>query len=300
MIPVLAGRVKLKLAISLPLSAGLIMLHSCISFRMSEKKIDGYLGKHHINGRQHKYRYENRNIHYVQAGNESKPLVVFVHGSPGSRSAFIHFLKDTALTNHFLVISTDRPGFGSSNFGMAEPSLQNQANLLKPILEKHNQNRPIILVGHSLGGPVIARMAMEYPHLVDGLVLVAASIDPDLEPNESWFRIPLATPFLRWILPRSFRASNEEIVDLRHELAEMLPLWSNIRCPVVVVQGGSDKLVPPDNAQFAEKMLVNTPVDIILKEDMNHFVPWSHPELIKLGILNVLAMDSSVIKISNN
>jgi pimeloyl-ACP methyl ester carboxylesterase len=216
-----------------------------------------------------------------------------VHGSPGSLSAFIHFLKDSTLLQQALLITTDRPGFGYSNFGNGEGSLQKQAAILKPILEKYKHNKPVILVGHSLGGPLIARMAIDYPQLVDGLIIVAGSIDPELEPNEAWFRAPLATPFLSWILPRSFRASNEEIYHLKPELEYMLPLWKNITCPVTVIQGKKDVLVSPANADFAKKMLINAPVEFVLVDDMNHFVPWSNPELIHDAIVKMLHTRSS-------
>lgn len=266
-----------------------ILFHSCMTFRMSEKEVNSYFESKNINGSRHYYTTQKKTIYYAQAGDESKPLILFVHGSPGSLSAFIDFLGDTALTNKALVITADRPGFGHSNFGIAEPSLEKQASALKPILEKYKGNNPTILIGHSLGGPVIARMAIDYPELVDGLVLVAASIDPELEPNEVWFRAPLATPFLSWILPRSFRASNEEIYQLKPELENMIPLWKEIKCPVVVIQGGKDSLVPPGNADFAKKMITNAPVELVIEEDMNHFVPWTNPELIRQAILQLLA-----------
>jgi pimeloyl-ACP methyl ester carboxylesterase len=173
--------------------------------------------------------------------------------------------------------------------------MEKQAALLKPLLEKYSKNRPIILVGHSLGGPVIARMAMDYPELVDGLILVAASIDPDLEPNETWFRAPLATPFLSWLLPASLRASNEEIYQAKPELKKMLPLWAKITCPVFVVQGEKDILVPPGNADFAASMLVNAPV-LIVRKDVNHFIPWSHPELIRDAIVDMLKHQNLINK----
>jgi pimeloyl-ACP methyl ester carboxylesterase len=216
------------------------------------------------------------------------PLVLFVHGSPGSLSAFIDFLADSILIKKALLISADRPGFGYSNFGNAEPSLKKQGETLKPILEKYKHNRPIVLVGHSLGGPLIARMAVDYPELVDGLIIVAGSIDPELEPNETWFRAPLSTPFLSWILPGSLRASNEEIYHLKPELEIMLPLWKKITCPVILIQGMRDVLVLPENASFAERMLVNATLEVIMVEDMNHFVPWSNPELIDAAILKML------------
>jgi pimeloyl-ACP methyl ester carboxylesterase len=283
-----AKKIKPRLAASvLILFTLMISFHSCMTFRMSKKEVDEYFLSKKINGSQHQHKAGRYTIHYAQAGNNTKPLVLLVHGSPGSLSAFIDFLADTTLTNQLLVVTSDRPGFGHSNFGLAEPSLEKQAATLKPIIEKYKSNRPIILVGHSLGGPVIARMAIDYPDLVDGLILVAASIDPELEPNETWFRAPLATPFLSWILPRSFRASNEEIYQLKPQLEEMLPRWKEIKCPVIVIHGKKDSLVPAGNADFAKKMLVNAPVEFILKEDMDHFVPWSNPELIRLAILQL-------------
>lgn len=265
-----------------------ITFHSCMTFRMSPKEVDTFFIKNKIKGSQHSYRTGFRDIHYVKAGEETKPLVLFVHGSPGSLSAFIHFLADSLLLQKALLITTDRPGFGYSNFGNGEPSLQKQSQALKPILDKYKNNRPIILVGHSLGGPLIAKMKMDFPELVDGLIIVAGSIDPILEPDESWFRTPLSTPFLSWILPRSFRASNEEIYHLKPELEMMIPHWKNITCPVIVIQGKKDQFVSPQNADFAKRMLVNAPTEFVLVEGMNHFVPWSNPELIQQAILKLI------------
>lgn len=263
-------------------------LHSCMTFRSNSKEVDEYFKKKDVDGTQLSYKVGFRDIHYVKAGDQTKPLVVFIHGSPGSLTAFIHFLADTSLLRQTEMISTDRPGFGYSNFGNGVGSLHEQCEILLPMIEANKNGRPVILVGHSLGGPLIARMAFEHPDLIDGLVVVAGSIDPELEPNETWFRAPLATPFLSWVLPRSLRASNEEIYHLKPELEEMLPMWAEIRCPVIVIQGKKDSLVPAANADFAKKMLVNAPVEFIFKEDMDHFVPWSNPELIHEAILTLI------------
>ncbi len=269
-----------------------LFLHSCMpSFRMSTAEVDKYFKDENLTASQYAYKYEWRDIHYVTAGDSTKPLVLFVHGSPGSLDAFLRFLTLDNLRKNSLMVSTDRPGFGYSNFGNAESSLKKQALALKPILEKYKNNRPHIVVGHSLGGPLIAKMAMEYPELIDGLIIVAGSIDPELEPNETWFRAPLATPFLSWILPGAFRASNEEIYQLKPQLEEMIPYWKNITCPVIVIQGKVDELVPYENVNFAKKMLVNAPVEYVIVDDMNHFVPWSHPQLITDAVMKMVTKD---------
>ena len=275
----------------------LFSLDSCMQFRMSKSEIDNYFVKKEKKGTFHSYNVGKRVVTYVEAGDENLPLVIFVHGSPGSLSAFIDFLADSILLKKAQLLTVDRPGFGASNFGYAEPSLKKQAACLKPILEAHkgNTDRPIILVGHSLGGPLIARMVMDYPDLIEGLVIVAGSIDPELEPNETWFRAPLATPFLKWVLPRSMRASNDEIYKLKPELQDMLPLWKNITTPTIVIQGSKDSLVPSGNVDFAKKMMVNAPLKIALVEGMDHFVPWSHPELIRNAILELLPEHNSLL-----
>jgi esterase/lipase len=47
-------------------------------------------------------------------------------------------------------------------------------------------------------------------------------------------------------LPKSFRASNEEIYQLKPELERMVPLWKEVKCPVIVIQGKKDELVPKE------------------------------------------------------
>lgn len=270
-------------------------MHSCLQFRMSKSEITSFFKDKKQKGKIINYKEGFRLINYVIVGDDDKPLVIFVHGSPGSLSAFIDFLGDSSLLSKAQLISVDRPGFGYANFGNAEPSLQKQAALLKSVIEKNKNNRPVFLVGHSLGGPLIARVAMDYPELVDGLIMVAPSIDPALEPKE-WFRAPLATPFLSWILPRSFRASNDEIYQLKTELENMLPLWPRVIAPTIVIQGKKDRLVRYENAFFAKEKLVNAPVTLVVVDTMDHFVPWSNPELINSAIADMINHHSKTAK----
>jgi pimeloyl-ACP methyl ester carboxylesterase len=281
----LASRIALSLML---LVAFMLMLHSCMTFRESPERINKFLKDNKVEGRIGHYKAQKLNMEYVQAGDSTKPLIFFVHGSPGSLSAFLGYLVDSTLLERGFLITADRPGFGHSNFGVGEPSLEKQARILATLIESYKNSRPIILVGHSLGGPLVAKIAMDYPQLVDGLVIVAGSIDPDLEPNETWFRAPLSTPFLSWILPRSFRASNEELYQLKPQLRAMVPHWTSITCPVAIVHGKKDELVPFGNVAFAEKMLVHSKVHYIIKDDTGHFIPWQNPDMVVKGILLVL------------
>jgi pimeloyl-ACP methyl ester carboxylesterase len=260
----------------------------CFSFRMSQKEVNKYFSQSPVKPTISKYKVEGRTINYASIGSDTLPTVIFLHGAPGSWSAFVSFFAKSSLYDKAKLISVDRPGYGYSDFGNSEPSLDRQAELLKKILED-NSSTATILVGHSLGGPMIAKLAIKYPDLVDALIMVAPSIDPKLEPDEFWFRMPLHTPFLRWVLPTSIRVTNDEIYFLKDELEAMLPYWSEIKIPVTVIQGKLDELVPAGNADFAKKMLTNSPeVDIIMVEDKGHFVLWEDPQLIEQAILKHL------------
>jgi len=260
----------------------------CFSFRMSKSEVQTYFKDRLQVPGLHQYKEQSHTINYASIGSDSLPTVIFFHGSPGSWTAFIDIMKDDTLLSKAQIVSVDRPGFGHSDFGEGIASLAKQAKVLKPILAKFDKT-PNILVGHSLGGPLIARLAMDYPEFCEALVMVAPSIDPSLEPNEDWFRYPLQTPFLSWIMPTSFRVSNEEIYVLKDELNKMIPLWSTIQQPITIIQGTDDILVSPANADFGEEMLTNAQsVDIIRVKGVDHFIPWDHPELIKTALLKYL------------
>lgn len=265
------------------------LFSGCMTFRLTKAEIDEQFKNTVYKPTEHRIKVLGREINYVEIGKDSLPVVFFVHGSPGSWSAFSGFMKDEDLLKKVKMVSVDRAGFGYSDLGNGEKSLEKQAAYLKPIVEKYKQkDQKLILVGHSLGGPMLARMAIDYPELIDNLIFVAPSIDPTLEPAR-WYRYILDSVFIRYIIPRSFRASNLEILYLKEDLEAMLPFWKNIRQPTIVIQGKKDVLVHPDNAKFAQKMLINArSVQIWLKDDMNHFVPWSNPELIKKAILKSL------------
>jgi len=264
------------------------MLQSCLTFREHPKTIKRYFELKHVAAEVSSFDTRGRTMHYVASGNPSKPMVFFVHGSPGSLSAFLSYLADSTLLQKSYLVTADRPGFGYSNFGYAEPSLRIQGEILEELIVRKKANKPVILVGHSLGGPLIVQMAAENPGLIDGLIIIAGSLDPALEPNEMWFRAPLATPFLSWILPRSMRASNDELYQLEPQLEQMIPRYKEVTCPVIVIHGKKDRLVPYANAEFAQRMLVNSNVKILTDDDADHFIPWSHPAMVNRAILEML------------
>lgn len=268
----------------------MLSLPRCVSLRMSDRNVNAYFANRPVKPRFGFLTVGDRRLHYARLGADTLPMVLFVHGSPGSWDGFIQFFTDSTLYRRAQLISVDRPGFGKSNRGEPEPSLQAQAAAIAPLLHRNRSAHRPILVGHSLGGPVVARLAMDYPEWVGGLILVAPSIDPALEKFE-WYRHVGKLAPVRVLLPVELDVSNREILPLRGELTELLPRWSAIRVPVTVIQGEDDDLVPAGNAAFARRVLVNAPVTVQLIPGLNHFIPWRRPDLIRAAIQQHLPSD---------
>jgi pimeloyl-ACP methyl ester carboxylesterase len=219
-----------------------------------------------------------RTIGYVAAGNPLRPKIIFIHGSPGNWAGYVHFLEDPGLRDAYR-IAPDRPGYGESGAGNTERSLAVQADALMGLLDLGNPSAPVILVGHSYGGAVVARMAMSADPRIRSVVIVAGSVDPALEKTK-WFQYPADWIPIRWVIPSELRVCNEEIFELKHGLTEALPLWSRISARMSVIQGDLDELVPPANVDFLDKILVRPLSNRVVIVGMNHFIPWRAPDRI--------------------
>ena len=207
-----------------------------------------------------------------------KQLIVFVHGTPGSFSTFLRYLNDPVMRERFHMISVTRPGWIDSS-ATKIPSLTEQAKALEPIVRMDLSGKGAILMGHSYGGPVIARTAMDYPDLVAGLIFVATTADPEFSGPRWYNRFAVVLP--KFILGASLKGANAEIMPLRPQLEAMRLRWQDLVMPVLIVQGDQDRLVNPRNADFMKKMLVNADVTYLRREGQGHFVLWEEAELIR-------------------
>ena len=120
-------------------------------------------------------------IGYIRSAPGSDPAtrsVLYVHGTPGEKEAWADFLAEPVPGTWSLAI--DRPGFGLSAASGAVTDLTRQAEALEPFLPEAGQPGAIV-VGHSLGGPIAAAAAIRYPERIAALVIVAGSLDPELE-----------------------------------------------------------------------------------------------------------------------
>jgi pimeloyl-ACP methyl ester carboxylesterase len=230
-----------------------------VQFRKSDKELKEIFVRRNINATINYYETHGRKLRYVSVGPDTLPTLLLLHGSPGSMSYYSGRYDDSIIRSTFRVFAVDRPGYGYSGLGDPEPSVEKQAAMIRPILDSlHKVTRPIIIAGGSYGATIACRIAMDNPGLVDGLVLTGPSLGPGLE-NYFWFTNIIEHWSIRWFMPRIFRSANTEKVNHREELEKMIPLWKDIRVPVIYVQGENDDIVDTANAGFARRHLVNSP-----------------------------------------
>lgn len=257
----------------------LVLAQSCMKMRISDKKAQKEFAEAGIKLQTLIKNSNGFPLHYAQSGNDTMPTLLFVHGTPGSWDAFKHYLKNKELLQNYRIISVDRPGFGYSDFGNAM-NLTQQTEIIAAWMDSINNNKSFIIIGHSLGGPMAVKLAAARPQYTKAIVLLAPSLDPSLEKPEKWRPVLFKTP-LNYLVPGALRPSNEELWYLKKDLKDMLGEYEKIICPVYVLHGNKDMLVPYANVAFAEKMLTKTDSFVLTTfEKENHFIVWTREKVI--------------------
>lgn len=226
-------------------------------------------------------------VSYLHAGDSSGTRVILVHGTPGSGTAWADYVLSPPAGTE--VLALDRPGFGRSGPAGAMTSLADQAAAVLALMP--SDGRRVLLLGHSLGGPIVARVAADHPERVAGLVLLAASLDPALEAIHPMQYVG-AWGLVKPLLPRMLRNANAELMALKPELESLAQALPRITAKVVIVHGTKDPLVPVANVPFMQAHLTGARcVETVLLEGQNHFLPWNSEATVREAIR--MAMEPS-------
>ena len=220
-------------------------------------------------------------LHFAEAGDGSAQPVVLVHGADGVLQDFPAPLVERLAAEH-RVIAFDRPGHGYSDpVRPGTPPLAVQADSLREAVARLGAERPIV-IGHSYGGALALRWALDHPGELRALVLVAPAAYfawPQWSktlfafvaspPGRGLARllVPLGWPVLLaasarafWpqpmpygqrrhasamsLRPAQFAALAEEYRWLADDLAAMSERYAELRLPVEIVAGDADRVTP--------------------------------------------------------
>ncbi len=246
------------------------------------------------------------------------PPVVLIHGASSNLEVMRQPLGEMLASNH-RVILIDRPGHGWSTRARPEDSTPAiQGRMIDEALEKLGVGQAILVV-HSWSGALGARMALDYPTRVAGLVMLAPVAYP-WRGGIGWYTkliaIPVIGPLLAYTItlplgyflakpgargvflpqvmpdgfvgdtatalllrPREFLANARDIVTLRAAVEEQAPRYGEIRVPTVVISGEIDKTVTTNIHSRPFAKAVPN-AKLIVLPDVGHMVQNAAPELV--------------------
>lgn len=217
-------------------------------------------------------------VSYLRAGDATAQRIIFVHGSPGMATDWSRYL--TVPEPRFESIAIDRFGFGATKPNKPVPTLPEQARAIEPFLVERNGKWPI-LVGHSLGGTIICQTAIDHPEKVGGLVILAGALSPELE-KIHWYQNFADLRMISAVLPSILTTSNRELLPLKGELENLAEHLGEIKCPVAIIHGTKDSLVPVGNVDYLrDKLPKSSLADVLVIPTENHFLPWTIEQTVR-------------------
>lgn len=222
-------------------------------------------------------------VHVLQQGS-SGPVVLMIHGASANAREFEWTLAPKLSTTH-RVLMMDRPGHGHSERPRGAEALAVQAQQAAGVLKALAPGEPAIIVGHSFGGAVSLRLALDHPELVAGLVLLAPVSHDWGGGGAAWYNkyaghslsgpiftqlVPIVGPAqvrsgIKNVFspkpapdgyfensgigllfrPSNFAANARDVNALRLELAAQQDRYGEIAVPTVVFSGALDTVISP-------------------------------------------------------
>jgi pimeloyl-ACP methyl ester carboxylesterase len=246
------------------------------------------------------------------------PPIVMLHGASSNLEVMRQPVGERLARKH-RVILIDRPGHGWSTRARLEDSTPEiQARMIADALAKLGVNSAIFVV-HSWAGALGARIALDYPHAVAGLVMLAPVAYPWpgaigrynrliatpvigplfaytvtlplglllAEPGARGVFLPQTMPdgFVRntatplLLRPREFIANARDLVTLKAAVAEQAPRYAEIKAPVTIITGDADKTVST-NIHSRPFAAAAANAKLIVLPGVGHMIQQAAPDLV--------------------
>ena len=241
-------------------------------------------------------------VHLRDQGPRDDPApIVLLHGTSASLHTWEGWVA--ALQTKRRVISLDLPGFGLTGpFPDGDYRMSHYSVFLAHVLDQLHVPRAVV-AGNSFGGQLAWQFALDHPQRVERLVLVdAAGYPRNATSIPIGFRlaqIPALAPLMANLLPRqmieasirnvygdpskvsdelidryyelTLRAGNREALRQRFIQAEAGQGFTRIaelKVPTLIIWGGRDELIPPDNAERFKRDIQGS--RLVLFDDLGH------------------------------
>jgi pimeloyl-ACP methyl ester carboxylesterase len=269
--------------------------------------------------------------HIREAGPQGAPRMLLIHGASSNLLEVWGPLAEEFSPLH-RVIAYDRPGMGYSHRAKrGAHTMQAQAQTAARVLEQTGEG-PTLVVAHSLGAGVALRLAIDFPHLVSGLVLIAPACNPYPWKPAWWARLS-ATPvfgdlfcglIIPWLgpplsgasvadnfwpapvpvnyreeaavplifRPRAFQASATDVCATNAEFGAQQPRYAELFTPAVIITAEKDRIVSPK--RHARALAVDLPAaELVIAPETGHMPHRLRTDLVIAAIRRVNEMTSA-------
>ena len=223
---------------------------------------------------------------WIAAG-RPKASLVLSHGYAEHIGRYGHVLRPLAV-NRFAIYAADHRGHGKSAGARALVHRFDQyvddLDLVVNRARQEQGGKPCYLLGHSMGGLIALRYALVHPEKIDALVLSAPAIKPVQDASKlqeaSLRAIARVAPGMPVVPSREGVLSSDPAVEERAKKdplfyngktkakqaveivdagREVLKRASQLKMPLMILQGSDDELVDPKGAEQLYKLTNNRP-----------------------------------------
>lgn len=210
------------------------------------------------------------------------PTLVFVHGTIGSSTDFIAYMKDSLLRSKANMISYDRVGYNYKDKNAVQESIAFEADLLEDLIQDLDTKKTV-LVGYSYGGPIALATKNNYKRIV----LLAPAAYSKVEPMP-WMVNLYKWKATRWLVPPVWKQAGKEKLSHQEDLQKFENDWKKNTSKIVSIHGDADWIVPYANSEFLKTQFSKEQFQLVTIKEVGHSLVWSHFELIKKELLNQL------------
>jgi pimeloyl-ACP methyl ester carboxylesterase len=148
-------------------------------------------------------------LFFYDFGEASKPALILIHGLGDEADSWRH-LMPLLSAGGYRLIAPDLPGFGRSLYNGTSPwrgriSVNAHAQAVISLVQALSAERPVVLVGSSMGAIISQAAAFKKPGLVKSLILVDGCYPVSIRPN--WGLLLMGFAGRPWY--RAFRKNHE-------------------------------------------------------------------------------------------
>jgi len=248
-------------------------------------------------------------INYELAGS-GRPLVL-IHGLGGNAQTWETQVPQ--LSRHYQVLTWDVRGHGQSDKPDGDYSAELFASDLAALLGTLSIPSAFVL-GHSMGGVIALRFALDFPGLCSALIVSSSSAEVNPQATKYWQNLAAAVLekgietvafepsrlFSKGFVERNpgavdefagKRPVNEPSCYARAALAMSDYNYNEelgrIRCPTLIIVGNQDVVTPPGGSVKMSRLISGS--KLIIFKDCGHVSYVEQPEVFSKAVLDFLA-----------